>query len=374
MYFHRPTIIVRHSGNFIMKLLIHSLILLALAIGCQNHSNSFLKYEHSLSTTIHDSLKLRITRRIHDDGQLFDTLSSFCKYERDSLKVYLSTGWLEGSYRLNLNIFQDSVYSSFSLFDNSTKIHYIPVMYSWTLNSPKPNIDDYLVLQIKYKAIGTPGYKPTYKDTATIEGKIKLKVRNSQFDFKDLLIEYNRNEFYSQLRQRPDTITRLDLYGCSFTQLPDELKFFTNLQELNLEGNDLGKAQLDCLSHFKRLKVLNLQDCNISTFPLPIIQLSQLEDLSVYGNSLSSIPDELYNVSSLRVLSIGNNNLTFLSPMISKLKNLRSLETSHTEIKRYPEELTKLKKLVEIYPNDTMIFIPHSLTKFVWGCDTILAH
>jgi Leucine-rich repeat (LRR) protein len=242
------------------------------------------------------------------------------------------------------------------------------------LNRFKPKVGDYLVLKINYKAIGTPEFERTYKDTITVEGKIRLKVRDSQFGWEELRIEDNRNQFYSLLHERPDTITRLNLYGCSFRQLPEELKFFTNLRDLDLEGNDLSKASLTNFAQLKRLKVLNLQDCNISVFPISVTQLPQLENLSVYGNSLTSVPDELYNVTSLRELNIGNNNLTNLSPLIYRLQNLRMLETSHTEIRRYPKELAKLKKLTDIYPSDTMIFIPHSLIKFVSGCDTILTH
>jgi hypothetical protein len=48
---------------------------------------------------------------------------------------------------------------------------------------------------------------------------------------------------------------------------------------------------------------------------------------------------------------------------------LQSLETTHTGIKVYPEEMTRMKKLTEIYPRDTMQYIPASLKKYAWGCD-----
>ena len=95
----------------------------------------------------------------------------------------------------------------------------------------------------------------------------------------------------------------------------------------------------------------------------------RLELLNLYSNNLSSIPDELYSLTLLKELNIGYNKLNSLSSKIANLINLESLETSATEIKIYPDAMTNLKNIKELYPRDTMKYIPASLRKYAFGCD-----
>ncbi|HEY6437706.1 MAG TPA: leucine-rich repeat domain-containing protein [Ignavibacteriaceae bacterium] len=357
-------------------------IILLLICGCQNttssrsiskNSSNALTFNNELVITNNDSLILQTSRHKDVYTQFSDSSNSFCQLFGDTLKFYLSTGRFEGSYSLNIQIVNDTFNTSFNLFDNHSKYVYTPSSVQITLNKNKFQAYDYIIAQIAYNAVGKlQRIEKSRGDTVFFQGKIRLKIRDSKFTFEDFSIENERNGFYAMLRQRPDTIKKLNLYGCAFTDIPKELTSFTNLEELDLTGNNMSKSDFSLLKNLKTLKSLNLTECKLSRFPLAVLYLPNLETLNIWNNKISNIPDELYDMTSLKDLIIGNNNLTYLSPKISRLINLESFESSSTNIRVYPNEMTRLKKLTEIYPSDTMQYIPKALIKYAWGYDTIL--
>jgi hypothetical protein len=360
---------------------LHFIILLFIC-GCQNshkddiskNSSNAVNYDKDLGIAASDSLILKTSRHKDIFPEFADSSNSFCQLFDDTLKFYLSTGRFEGSYSLNLQIINDTFNTSFRLFDNYSKYVYKPSSVQITLNNNNFQVNDYIIAKIAYNAIGKhERAEETRGDTIFWNGKIRLKIRDAKFTYEDFSIENERNDFYAKLNQRPDTISKLNLYGCAFTDIPKELVSFRNLEELDLTGNDMSRSDFGLLKNIKTLKSLNLTECNLSKFPLAVTYLPNLQTLNIWNNKISSIPDELYSITSLKDLTIGNNNLNYLSPKISQLINLESFESSSTNIRVYPNEMTKLKKLTEIYPSDTMQYIPKPLVKYAWGYDTILA-
>jgi Leucine-rich repeat (LRR) protein len=355
-------------------------LILLFLFGCPNkketisilNKNQNVSYNSQLTISNQDSLSLKYSRREQLFLEYFDSTHSFCVLDNDTLKFFLMTGWFEGSYALNLKVLEDSVHSELKLRDNHNCFIYDSSKTNLILNSPAFKVGDYVTTKISFQTIVKSVEHPKFRDTVIVAGKLKLRVYDSTFNFDSLYVKEQRDKFYSLLKERPDTITKLNLYGCSFTELPLELGYFKNLEKLELDGNDLSIANLNKLADLRNLRELSLQNCNLSVFPESVLRLRNLEILSVYNNHLKSIPDGLYNLANLKELTIGNNPLKNLSPKISNLKNLVSIETSFTNIKRYPDEIIKLKKLKEIYPSDTMLYMPKQLIKYVWGCDTIL--
>lgn len=358
------------------------LIIILFICGCQNshkgdtskNSSNTVTYNRDLAIAANDSLILQTSRhKNYWFPEFSDSSNSLCQLSGDTLKFYLNTGKFEGSYSLNIQIRNDTFNTSFELFDNYSKYIYKPSSTQIILNKNKFQVNDYIIAQIAYYAVGKLQRADESRgDTVFFTGKIRLKIRDAKFTFEDFSIENERNDFYAKLNQRPDTITKLNLYGCAFTDIPKELVSFTNLEELDLTGNDMSKADLSSLKNIKTLKSLNLTECNLSKFPLAVTYLPKLETLNLWNNKINIIPDELYSITTLKDLTIGNNNLNYLSPKISQLINLESFESSSTNIRVYPNEMTKLKKLTEIYPSDTMQYIPKSLIKYAWGYDTVL--
>jgi hypothetical protein len=356
------------------------LIILLFICGCQNIADKN-NPANKPSKTISINEKLIITSKdsftLHRSSyrdlfpEFSDSSNSLCQLVDDTLKLFLNTG---DFHSLKIQIAHDSFSTSINRFGNYSKYVYTPYLVHITLNKHQFQANDYIIAQITCYAEGKPqNVGESRKDTAFFDGKIRLKIRDSKFTFEDFNIENERNDFYAKLKQRPDTVKKLNLFGCAFTDIPKELTLFTNLEELDLTGNDMSMSDFDRLKNIKTLKSLNLTECNLSNIPRAILQLRNLETLSIWNNKINSIPEELYDMTSLKNLTIGNNNLNYLSPKISQLINLESFESSSTNIKVYPNEMVRLKKLREIYPNDTMRYIPAALIKYTWGCDTVLS-
>jgi hypothetical protein len=331
--------------------------------------NHAVDYRKGLTVAATDTLIYFTTGREHDPFEAFNARDSYCKYENDTLKFVLRDPDLTASV-LQMTVFNDTVFAEFWEYSCTHNSNYKPIAYYLQLDKKNYEKGDSLAANIFFKGfISADNIYDFENDTVTVKGKISLKVRSSTFDIDTLKEEINLARFYDLLHQRPDTITKLRLGYSGLTKLPNELLQFKNLQELSLENNSLTNADFSILKEFKRLRSLSLQGCSLATVPKEITLLNNLEILNLYLNNLNQIPDELYNLTSLRELSIGANNLKTLSPKIANLKNLQSLETSHTDITVYPNEMAGMKMLAEIYPRDTMKYIPAVLKKYASGCD-----
>ena len=100
--------------------------------------------------------------------------------------------------------------------------------------------------------------------------------------------------------------------------------------ELNLNNKDFGKE-------------------GIKILPPEIGKLTELRVLTVNDNDLTLLPKEIFNLKKLIILEIKNNNLVSLPPGIKKISRLLTLDLRHNEIKELPEEIGKLKSLVKLH-------------------------
>lgn len=326
-------------------------------------------YDNTLQVTDEDTVRYSYSSRERYPFETFNPRNGYCTLRNDSLFLHFSDGIMGSSY-LTVFVTKDSSKAFYGKSDCTTNTKYKNIAYKLILNKKDFKIDDTILADLFVKAVALADNRHYFKnDTATVLGKIKLKIRDASFNFDQLYEEKSQAEFYELLSQRPDTISKLNLYGCGFTKIPSELNQFKNLQDLSLENNDLSNADFSVLLELKKLKSLSLQNCRLNKVPTQLFQLRSLEILNLYWNNLTGIPDELYSLTLLRDLNIGYNNLDSLSPKISNLKYLESLETSATEIKSYPDAMATLKHIKELYPRDTMKYIPPSLKKYAWGCD-----
>lgn len=326
-------------------------------------------YDNSLQVSKEDTVRYSYSSKERYPFETFNPKNGYCTLRNDSLFFHFSDGLMGASY-LTIFVTNDSSKAFYGKSDCTSNTIYQNIAFKLVLNKKSFIIGDTIVADIFFKAVAFADNSYYFKnDTATVAGKIKLKIRDTNYDFDRLYEEKSQAAFYELLQQRPDTITKLWLSDCDFTKIPEALNQFKNLQELSLENNDLSNADFSVLLELKNLKSLSLQNCSLNKIPKQIFQLSRLEVLNLYWNKLTDLPDGLFTLTSLKDLNIGYNNLNTLSPKISNLKNLAYLETSATEIKSYPDAMTVLKNIKELYPSDTMKYIPASLKKYAWGCD-----
>jgi uncharacterized protein YjbI with pentapeptide repeats len=312
-------------------------------------------------------LILKTTRHRDYYSQIADSSNSFCQIINDTLNLHLSTGRFEGAYFLNIKIAKDTSVIDFHLFDNYSKYTYTTKKLTITLDKKTLKTGDYVIAKVAYNSIGNlnDGRRLQY-DTVDFAGIIRLKIRDTAFTTGDLMEEDFKSRFYSETKQRPDTMKRLVLYTSKWlTDIPKEILLYTNLEELYLDGTDLSKANLHLLCNLTHLKHLTLSDCKLSEIPICFSSLKQLEELALSSNHFKSIPESIYEMANLKDLDFEGNSLSVISPNIKKLKNLESIGLGRTSIVRLPEEMVSLPKLKEIYTNDTMKYIPKPLLKYL---------
>ena len=170
-----------------------------------------------------------------------------------------------------------------------------------------------------------------------------------------------RNQTYQRAEQKIEEARRSEAKGLDLsvgwdakdsdklTELPESLIQLTQLQSLSLSSNRL-TALPEWLSQLTQLQYLNLSGNQLTALPKWLGKLSKLEELKISGNQLTALPEVLGQLTQLQSLSAGGQKLQSLHDGIGNLKNLRELRLSGgTETKndfdKLPPVIRRLKKL-----------------------------
>ncbi|ENN70671.1 hypothetical protein YQE_00124, partial [Dendroctonus ponderosae] len=124
----------------------------------------------------------------------------------------------------------------------------------------------------------------------------------------------------------------LNLSNNRIENLPEELNKLSNLRELNISHNLLGRTSVKqwhwiggCLS--KNLNLLDLSYNNLSCVPDQLVKLYSLHTLHLSYNNLVALPVGIGSLKQLKIFSASNNSLTILPGSIKKLR-LQSIDIS----------------------------------------------
>lgn len=155
-------------------------------------------------------------------------------------------------------------------------------------------------------------------------------------------------------------------------KLPDELRNCSNLQALNLTGNDIIGGIPD-LSGLRRLKILDLSINYFSgSFPSWVGKLTGLVALGLGENDFDEgeIPESIGNLKNLTWLYLRSANLKGEIPeSVFGLQALETLDISSNKISGlFPKSIGKLKKLrkIELYDNNLTGEIPIELANLTF--------
>jgi small GTP-binding protein len=154
----------------------------------------------------------------------------------------------------------------------------------------------------------------------------------------DKLTELPRS--LSQLTQ----LQSLDLSGNQLTSLPEWLGQLTQLRSLSLSRNQLGSLP-DCLGQLTQLQSLELSLNQLKSLPESLGQLAQLQSLDLSFNQLESLPESLGQLAELQSLRLPDNHLRALPECLGQLSQLRSLNLSNNHLEALPECLGQLSEL-----------------------------
>jgi Leucine-rich repeat (LRR) protein len=142
-------------------------------------------------------------------------------------------------------------------------------------------------------------------------------------------------------------LQHLNLHGNQLTSLPPEISQLTNLQHLDLSRNKLTSLPPE-FSQLTNLQHLNLHGNQLTSLPPEISQLTNLQHLDLHGNQLTSLPPEISQLTNLQHLELGGNQLTSLPPEISQLTNLQHLNLVRNGLTSLPPEIFRLTNLQQL--------------------------
>jgi Leucine-rich repeat (LRR) protein len=125
----------------------------------------------------------------------------------------------------------------------------------------------------------------------------------------------------------------LDLSGCGFTKLPEDLRAYERLEELNLSNNPLSNLDISSLEYFPcyGLKKLDLSGCGLTKLPKGLHNYHRLEELNLSNNLLSNLDIsslEYLPPYRLKKLDLSGCGLTKL-PDFKECSNLQELNFSN---------------------------------------------
>lgn len=104
-----------------------------------------------------------------------------------------------------------------------------------------------------------------------------------------------------------ESLQKLTLHGNRLSELPESILFCLSLQVLALQGNRISQIRSPYCFFPQSLKSLNLADNALSCFDVDVQNLTNLEDLTLYGNQLETLPETLLDLPRLKTLWLEGN-------------------------------------------------------------------
>lgn len=118
--------------------------------------------------------------------------------------------------------------------------------------------------------------------------------------------------------------------------------------ELRLPNNGLSGDVPTNFGYLPFLRVLDLNDNDITSLPPKLGDLAQLQVLALRGNRLTTITSKIGKLTQLAELDLSGNGLTAFPGEAGNLVNLLRLRLQHNALIKLPAEIGNLIKLLEL--------------------------
>lgn len=145
---------------------------------------------------------------------------------------------------------------------------------------------------------------------------------------------------WSDLFEHGDVFKRIDCTNNRLTSLPLELEELTNLEELILKRNNLSEIP-EFIWKLTNMKIFDCSYNQLDSISDFIENFTELTTLSCGFNKLTSLPN-LQNLAHLEYLYCPGNQLSEISPTIGELTQFKRILFNNNDLRKVPDEIVKL--------------------------------
>jgi Leucine-rich repeat (LRR) protein len=103
---------------------------------------------------------------------------------------------------------------------------------------------------------------------------------------------------------------------------------------------------------FHELKVIEIEDSEISSLPEEFSFLTNLKSLKINDCKFIEIPNQICEIIGLKRLEMTYNDILYINPNIEKLQNLNSLLLSGNNISHLPDFMSTMTRITLLQLDD----------------------
>jgi len=174
--------------------------------------------------------------------------------------------------------------------------------------------------------------------TVTMENET-LPDKNK--NFAAAFVEKSLVKLPSNISEKKELLTVLDLSKNKFEYFPLEISQFVNLRVLRLDYNKI-KCIPGEIYKLTKLEILSMAHNSLQTLPSTFSKLTSLKEVNIQSNLLEIFPEEITALKGLTFLNIVQNKLAWFP---SSFKNLTNLTELHFEWFKYTKPaMTQFQK------------------------------
>ncbi|WP_353570031.1 leucine-rich repeat domain-containing protein [Candidatus Albibeggiatoa sp. nov. BB20] len=141
-----------------------------------------------------------------------------------------------------------------------------------------------------------------------------------------------------------NNVIGLNLDESELATIPNALINMKNLQKLSIVGNKIEKLPA-AFGQLQNLSKLRLYENQLKELPASVGQLQNLSSLGLSRNQLKELPASVGQLQNLSSLGLSRNQLTELPASFGQLQNLSDLELQHNQLKELPASFGQLQNL-----------------------------
>ena len=157
----------------------------------------------------------------------------------------------------------------------------------------------------------------------------------------------------------------------SLTTIPDEILNLTNLQYLSVRYNDISHIP-DDIGNLTSLTHLDISANPLTSFPSSIWNLTNLKHLDISSTNsaaLTELPDVFDQFTNLFFLNLEGHNLSDLPPTFWDLSNLNTLSINRNHFTQLSDDISRLLNLEHLTMRENQLT---SLPEGLWNLANLI--